>query len=351
MKKATRILFALALPLTMMAQITLTSADMPVVGTIFGQISDTTINHVLPPSGANQVWNYASGYFNMAKTDTTVIVFQALNTIPAAYQVGWKAGDLAYYSKKDSFAELFFTSNSGLYVDGIYFGNKSANPNNKVNYTPGGELIVPIPFTYNSTATNTYKSVQLGTGYKYISTVTRKFTGDAWGMLTTPYGNQGSCIRIKNYQLTIDSLFVGGVFNSPATRDSSTSYDWYNTSVIGPVMEVDVNSANNITASWMDPKLKPSSVNNIVNPLPSVNVYPNPSSAGSINFSFDNVSGVETLIIFDAAGKLIRKENIAGANAVNLQTAGMASGTYFYTALDLHGGYVKRGSFSVIGNR
>jgi hypothetical protein len=348
MIKTTQILLAFALPLTTMAQITLTTANMPVAGTVLGQITDTTIHHAIPSSGANQTWNYASGYFIIAKTDTSVVKLQALNTIPAAYQVGWSASDFAYYDKADSFAELFFTNASGFHADGIYVGSKSYNPNNKIAYTPGGDLLIPTPFTYNNTVKNTYRTVLLGVGFEQTSTITNNYTADAWGNLTTPFGNQGSCLRIKNYQLTIDSLFLGGVFNSPASRDSSTTYDWYNSTIKGPVMEVDVSSANAVTASWSDPNLKLSSVNNIVLPLANINVYPNPCSSGSINFSFDNVSAVETLIIFDGAGQLLRKENIANANVVSLQTAGMASGIYFYTALDIHGAYVKRGSFNVV---
>jgi len=347
MKKITKAFLLMALPVATMAQITITSSDLPVLGTSYGSVTDTSLNHTVTAAGASQTWNYGTGFFVIAKQDTSYIKLVTVASLPAAYQTGWNASDLAAYNKMDSTAEYYFNTGSGFYIDGIYDAKKSAGTGGlELYYRPSGDLFIPVPFTYNSSpVSNTYRYSISGVGYKLTSTTVQKFTGDAWGTLTTPAGSMGSCLRVKQVAITTDSTFLGSSFYPPATVDTVTTYSWYNNTVKGPVMTVTQNTKNKGSASYEDPTI--SGVSSITLPQANVKVYPNPAGKYGVTFSLENAQTAETLFVYNANGQLLNKLNIAGANTVNLQTEDMEGGGYFYSIMNRQGEPLKKGSFIV----
>ncbi len=332
------------------AQITLTSENFPTAGTTITQISDTVTLDTASAPGANQTWNYATGYFNPAYQDTTIEQFDSLTNprIPTAYRTGWISSDLVIYNTTDSAASYYKSSTNGFFLEGLYLGSALFAPHNKIAYTPAC-MEFPIPFSYDSSEVlNKYRYATYIGPASITSTVSETFTPDAWGNLTTPAGNMGSCLRVKLYQIETDSEFYGLVFINRNT-DTTITYSWYNASFQGPVMNLSCGSGNIGRASYAGPTL--TSVGNFNAPKANVKVYPNPSNTAvnpNINFAFENARSAEILSVYNSTGQLIRKQNIAGLSFISLQISQMAGGMYHYNIQSRSGELLTCGSFAVV---
>ena len=324
---------------------TITSANLPTVGITYTQMNDSTTAElptftVSAGSASAQTWNYTSEFVT---TYSTAMAFVAPSTLAGASN--FPNATLGASSGGNS---LFFTAGaSGLDIVGAYaapLGSYIAIP-----YTPS-EVIIPTPFTYNNNQVNAYTStftltaVNGGITYavKIVQHSTRNITADAFGSLTTPAGTFASTLRIKTYQVDIDTQFVylgtsasGTPVNVSPSRDSSYTYEWVQNSHPALLMEIDMNGLGTSVTGANYTKSAVLGITSIPTAFEELSLYPNPATTAT-NLSYENKYATHvTVTMFDITGRLIAtladENQTAGKQALAIDTKvlGLNSGMYF----------------------
>jgi hypothetical protein len=170
------------------------------------------------------------------------------------------------------------------------------------NYTPNSKLMMPFPFSFNQSVTDTFQKIGSSVG-----TVT--ITYDGFGTLVTPYKSYNNVIRVKRD--------FGG---------TDYFYDWFNVNPLVLVTSYDNNTQKYTFLS--------TSVVNGVNELAAAttsSIYPNPVKSNA-TISFPSlVSGRTATVIFtDVMGRIV-KQLAMDKPQVSFGTDDLNSGLYFYT--------------------
>jgi len=352
MKDLLKLILILA-PMASEAQITITQADFPAINERWVHFHDVHGGQTITAGGANMIWDYTSSF---TVADTFITLFQSPSVVPSSWSALYPNATRVLYSPVDSFAEFFKANTTGFYYDGNYCG--SVRFPQYATFSPE-ELILPAPFTYNSSRLNPYKEVIFysgsGVAYKDIYSSQQQFTADAWGNLTTPAGNFANTLRVKQVLLTSDSSFVdttGGtnyVFENLSGPSSSFEYDWYKNGTGTLIMTLLSDPGSFPFAYEGDYYDDNSHVGISENSVPasSVVAYPNPATTGFVNFNIAN-SESETITIFNALGVVIKKVPIEGANKLRFSTDYFTSGAYLYTVCDKNGTVIQSDRFLII---
>lgn len=290
---------------TMAQAPTITSAALPQVGYIYNMMSDTAsadmpLFTVTAGSSSAQTWNYTSDFGN-SYPDTTFFVTPAGNpgapSFPGANFASNQNGSWAY----------FISGSTGLFIDGVdvvVTGTTTAildfNPN---------ETLIPTPFTYSNTTSNTYTASAVVTLSGTTATVkhraNRTITADAFGSLTTPAGTYSNTLRLNTYETTSDSVFVFGTNLATYNRyDTTTTYTWLQNTQAAQLMQLSYDKGKLTKAQYLQ-ELQFAGINTTKHTESLVNLYPNPTS-GVAYLSYENESSsVVSAKVLDIAGREI----------------------------------------------
>ncbi|HEX7414672.1 MAG TPA: T9SS type A sorting domain-containing protein [Bacteroidia bacterium] len=332
------VIASLALTISAFAQSpTITSAILPLAGTTYNQLNDSTTAQmasfsVTPGSGSAQVWNYAADFITTYSSSSTYVAASGLagaTNFPSA-NLGVSTGT------GTTTANLFYTaSSSGMVVNGYYSSSLT------LTWTPFMEVI-PTPFTCGNISNTTYSYTFVSGTYTQRRHATRTITADAYGSLTIPTGTHPSTLRVKTYEHGMDSAFISGTFYS-VTKDSSINYDWYESSSPFLVMTISMNGAGNKTTSAAYVSSVTTDIQNHTTPFAGMSLFPNPTT-DAVSLSYENTAATHvTIQLFDISGRFIStiadENQPAGKQTLPIDTKalGLNTGLYFVRISSLTG--------------
>jgi hypothetical protein len=328
------------------AQITVTQADMPVIGTKATMAVDTSGSFLPQPASASaQTWNF--GALGNVQTNTYLYVAPSATPYYAAFHSSNVADSLAYGS-----GYTYNSSTSTSYSE-TGFAEKLYGYTIGINAHPFYEQI-PLPATYG-TIDGGISRGDTAMAFHYLTfdsaraTVTIFYadTVDAFGMMTTPYGTD-SVIRQKHYDLTVDSAFVHSTITHTwnlyrATDSIDYQYRWYAKGInyYFAVMQMNTLNQNVINTQWYDgANLGIDEISHSI----YTSVYPNPCKM-QITFNCTSPQAKQ-ISVFDITGRQLAVQAIKNG-LLNLNTSAFSAGMYFYRVSDISGNILDRGKFIV----
>lgn len=231
------------------AQIQISQANMPSINdTIRYSVSSSTSTN-FTQTGANYTWNYST----LNRTSQDLYRFQALSSTPYSTlaftgmpfgAIGYKIADSVgtgqiafkniynFYEKKSTGWSAVGT---GFTISALPFPAGGVYKDKDEIYT--------FPLNYNDQDSTTFEVTtplgnvlfQLGTfkqkGYR-INTV------EGWGTITTPYGSNISCLKIKSRIVETDSVKITTPATNIGFQANRVEYRWLSTTEKIPVLEV-----------------------------------------------------------------------------------------------------------------
>lgn len=225
--------------LSVNAQITITTADMPTPTKIIYQSNDTMPTISIGAAGTGQTWNFTAVVEHTLDTALVTTYADAPNSaFSTANVVLNQQGPQDFYGYIINSASSMSLLGGGGTVD--IGGNLTTI--NQIS-TPA-EVLFNFPTAYNSTFTSNYETnakFYFGQTIQGItidsihqkSAVQKTFLVDAWGSLTTPLaGGPYDVLRIQEIKISHDTtkaFFFGGWNDIPGgiTSDSATTYAWW----------------------------------------------------------------------------------------------------------------------------
>ena len=248
-------------------------------------------------AGANQTWDFSG------LTLTTDNV--TMNKIPVATAANYNDFPNSSYCLKFTVNNIdvqyiyLSLSNSGLESLGSSIRIDDTATFENIKYTDS-EIIFQFPYTYNMVINDTYQS----TTDTNPTSVTSVY--DAYGTLSTPFGTYTNVIRVKT------------------TRETSVSYNWYQTKPFSFIMSGDftdngyINVYNNTTGLGVNP----------IEPKKAMAVFPNPAHT-ELNIQLPAQQILDRLAITDITGKIVLKQD---QNLNQINVSHLANGLYFIEA-------------------
>jgi hypothetical protein len=332
------------------AQITITHNHLPKSGYTYEIYNDTLSSVNLgTPGPLTQAWDFSnliSHYPSVptyGETSTTAFagdfplsnqytygpsyMYSGLYGIAPVDENGANNGYMFWQNDNTGFWSVGFRAESGPFAN--------------INYhIAPKELLIPVSFTYNSTVSNSGR-YELDFAINpadidtfYVSRVTKTFTGDAWGSLTTPFASYSDVLRIHEYRVRTDSAIMkmNGfvVFTDEIYRDTSNNYMYISDNLSYPaaIVYADVNNAIKSVEFYK------SSFQTSVEKLfaqENLKLYPNPfSDYCTIEIPETFSLGVgNKLEIYGLTGNLVSIQNI-NSRTFRLDRGEMKEGIYFY---------------------
>ena len=261
-------------------------------------------------AGANITWDFSALMPTVA--GSAKIVAPSATPYAATFPTATYAIELTPVGAPGSVYEYYNISSSKWDIVGS--GYSVATPSG--NYTPNNKTMIPFPFTYNQSVTDTFQKMSSS-----VSTMT--VTYDGYGTLKTPYKTINNVIRVKRD--------FGG---------TDYFYDWFS---VNPLVIV-ANYDNNTQKFTFMSTSTATSVNN-VHDRTVATIYPNPAQSNVTIALSERPSGIATLLITDATGRLVKQMKVAGEQ-ITFSCDGLNSGLYFYSIQDKNAA-VAKGRFIV----
>ena len=224
------------------AQITVTSADMPLLNdTVRFSTSATDVSAMLNDTGSNRIWNFT----NLVPNFQDIVSFKTASSANILYSsfnsssYGTQEPDINFTLASATNVYTFFTKSSSDYVaDGRAF-TVSVLPG--LQPYIGKDVIYKFPLTYGNRDTSAYytNAVSLVLA-DLVSTGNRINVVDGWGSLTTPYGTY-NCIRVKSTVQETDTISITTpiAFSLPVSNNK-TEYKWIANGQKIPILEIAV---------------------------------------------------------------------------------------------------------------
>jgi hypothetical protein len=362
MKKIFTILFV-GMALNQVHSQTITSANLPNLGEAWVEFIDTTGSLVtITPGGAGQTWNYGTSF---VVGDTSGFLFESPSSAPAYMNASTNFPGATFVvngaDPLDSTATFIKSNATGLYFDGIYEQGSVVDTSIGLNisaldYNPD-RLLIPVPFSLNSTRLNNAKiafqfTVNPGAPLPPINVeisnnTMQDFLADGSGTLTTPLGTFNNVLRIKEYTYQIDSTNYDFplIPDTVNIHDTTITYQFVQSNSHCLLMSASVDPFTNqtIKASYYDPIVLVGAEEN--NTLP-VSMYPNP--AGD-EFYLNHIRTNSTIQIFNIAGKLVKDQYLGGLESnIKVNTTDMSAGFYFFSISNSENGNYFKGKFEVV---
>lgn len=344
------IYFLAILPLAASSQITIVQSDLPVVGTYYINAVDSGYSAAITPGGTGP-WNYSS----LQNIEQDTLGFIAASLTP--YASSFPAANLAGYDASGNAYAYFISDATGFYVNGaVSPGIFNGIP---LVYNPA-QMLVPVPFTYNNTASNYYRFIYSDTAtymgntdsVRFVLHGDQTFLADGYGSLTTPASTYPNTLRIKTTILESDTFqvkfpFIGWTTIS-ATQSQSTVFRWVQNGNGSLILELNADSlGQNATSSSYVLASGVVDINDISDrPQDNVTIYPNPASS-ILSFKFYKTTSAGTVLtIYNTHGEIAEIYDVSRLNSFTTTAHHLPNGMYFYS-LDAANSRVAKGKFSI----
>lgn len=336
MKKILFTLTIIALTISGMAQITITSSNIAPTGTTIVTANDTMPDTTIIPgdAGENRVWDFS------ALNEHTYDTVYTLSSSQTPFAGDFPDANYVYQSLSD--ADTLYIYNN-LSDDGLvnlgYAGYSSEFEDSVVVEVVPQEILIDFPMQYGDHRDEnfyyqyvTVSPVPTFDSLKIKHSETKSVDVDAWGSVTIPRGTF-NVLRSKTVRYTSDSawvLFLGTWTFINEEVDTSVVYDWYSDEVDPgfTLVSIDYSGDTVNDASYLLGTL--TGVENIKNR--EVNIFPNPVT-GELRINLtEPVSG--NLSIYNTMGQLTGKETVKDASFVKTDISGLPPGNYILVITD-----------------
>lgn len=334
------------------AQITITTADMPVVNdTIRYSVASPLTTLDLSITGANQWWDYSS----LTSTSQRIDTFFSVTSTPSAYQFYFN-NSILYGSHKASYAlrgqditfppiipipisftEVFnFIKNSASKYENVGFGSKiSGFPNSTRKIPIDVEYEFPLNDGDTSYSASEF-SINIPTLAYYGQTMERENIVDGWGTLTVPMGTY-NVLRVKSILTKVDTIFLDTLgFGITFPRPEEVEYKWLANNKSTPILKVVTNLGIISSIEYQD-TLPVVGIKDF-NLINTVSIFPNPTKEFVQVIFNSKKAGNLAYLIKDVNGKLILSNNFnanTGKNVfvIDLRSNQLTKGIYFVELL------------------
>ncbi len=323
------------------AQITITSAEMPVPGylprfTIPDSISTLGIDFTT--TGANATWDYTYLQPNVQRVDTFI-------SVPIQYQLSFTGATVARPLPVggpggggmpggvtiQSGYEFFRKSNSKYERMG-YGGTVSGSPFPLSLVNNPKDIVYNFPLNFGDQDTSYSTAILDVSGFVYIEQhQTRINHVDGWGSIATPY-KQFQALRVRTEITGFDSIVYSG-FNIAQPRNPSVNYKWLANGEKVPVMQI--NTSEFFGSETPQSIVYRDTIRNVptLGILPSVQpiggkLYPNPASS-SIQVAWETSIGDAMLEVLTPEGKCVLSVEVNSLRQIFIDVSDLATGIYF----------------------
>lgn len=226
------------------AQITITSSHMPKANDKIEYSVASPIGIDVSKTGTNVSWDYS----DLTSISDGIEEYKPSYTTPYIINFGFTAiglklrDTLGFSSFQLKNIYNFYQNSSGSYKDvGIGFQFSAIPIPQSGKHTDPDEIFV-FPLQYGDKDSTTFDvevpisaGIKLGSFFRKGNRVT---TVDGWGTITTPYGKDIPCIRVKSVIEEMDSIKVTSPSLNFSRRSTRVEYKWLSTSEKIPVLMV-----------------------------------------------------------------------------------------------------------------
>ena len=353
MKKILTFLCVYCFAITVNAQITITSANMPVVGDTgrYSSASMSTLGNYTD-TGADFMWDFST----LDSTGQGMRKFVASSGTPYGFyfftpKFGEKTADsipvpaipgsTLSLTMKNIYS--FYKKNGSTSFNSVGVGVNIMNfPIGSTSNSPGvdEDELYKFPLTYGNRDSTTFRfstpSLTVVPFY-YKKQGYRITEVDGWGTIKTPYGTE-PCIRVVTTQYSIDTISVSALpagFNKLGFPNDFRSYQWLTANEKIPYLEISgqmllgtfiptqARYRDRIRYNWVGVKEEEKAL--------ALSVFPNPSNTELTVIIPQNSQNI-TVDILDLQGKLVftkdLEKNTGIVNEHKLDVSSLAKGLY-----------------------
>ena len=340
------------------SQITITENDLPQGGYTYLVSTDTTPSILVGAASASaQSWNFTSLSEDYPSVPT--YGFTSWTSFAAAYPASniYTYGPAALYSSLAGGAPVgtqgmnkgymfWRTDYNGFHIIGFRADSGTySNVNVLDNPT---ELLIGTPATYGSSFSNTGRWVfpmnlnPADYDTFYVSRITKTLTSDAWGDITTPAGNFPSVLRIHEYYIKTDSVYIrfnnNPVYSMEFLRDTANNYLFMANGVHYPVSIVHADAYNTVKSVEYYMGVIASAENlPVENGTPAV--FPNPfrtSCIIEIPKDFPEGESIR-MTVMDATGRIVSENEYPSCTQINFEKNNLQSGLFIFSIRNKNG--------------
>ncbi len=338
------------------AQISLTAASFPTVGSQFISHNDSLGASLTPgPSGANQVWDYTNlnNHYNDTTSAVTVASTPNGSSFPTADFAANNGSGYAYFKNTATESQI-------IGISGSQMGSSILN----ILYT-SPTIVAKSGITYNSNYNFVSSFLMLASGTDvgqpvdsvrvHSNTYTTKVV-DGWGTVTSPIG-AFPCLRIMQRDSAVQVVdvklpFVGWSLAFLELNNVNVSYSYVDDANINSIVQLNMDSTSSTVGSASYRESWPLGVKETVKPS-LFTLYPNPSSTDNIHLLIGGLPAAKYLVqIFDMNGNeinstlyAVNKTSVTDVNFSNLQ---LCSGNYIATVSTINNELLQSLKFEVV---
>lgn len=339
-----------------LAQITVTSADMPNPNDSIVISTVTPAGVTVLPAGAGTTWDYSTLVPTIQRYDK----YDSPLTFTAPFNLIFNPSNTSYgrdnYQLTSFALPGFALTNAYDFLRETSTQWKQVGIGYSLNATPipfmysSADIIYRFPMNYNNIDSCNY-SYQLpfaipGLGF-FAESGKRHNTVDSWGSVTTPFGTFNA-LRVKSVVDAVDTVYLDALgFGTNVPRPRRIEYKWIANGMKIPVLEIDATETfgteiiNNI--QFID-SLRSNVPHVGINELASITnatVYPNPvSDILTIQFNKEITDGL--FMIYNALGELVYQTTVKNNQLLSINTSGFADGVYYLSLRQKSGVYSQK---------
>lgn len=317
-------------------QITITTSDMPLVGDVITQYTDTLIGvQGAGLAGSNQTWDYSVAINH----DSTTSAFSSVASTP--YAANFPSANIALTTDSNIYIYL---NNQPTMMTFVGLAGTIINPGDIIQANPS-QTLYQFPTSYLSNFTDTYYMEYEGDGsafgvyaIRFVRHGVITDTTDAYGTLITPMGTYNS-LRVKSWDNTIDSIFVKVLSDfepwslAQDTSNINLTYRWLANGTKLPAAEMTTTSSGTVMNDFTYTSIAGTFGAGVEEQaLQKIKVGPNPASDVitifiPAHFAESNLS----LALMDINGKVLLNKNIQYSENIMQDVSFLGAGIYLYS--------------------
>lgn len=334
------ILFIVIITKSSLAQITITSAQMPSVNdTIRYSISNAAPGFNPNLTGADFIWDFSS----LESSSQELYEYKASSATPYLFNFGFTAIGLkiadsigsGQTSLKNVYS-FFQKQNNSFSAKGLGF-QLSALPFPLAGTYSSEDVIYYFPLNFlDSFSKNFALSIPLGIGLgNFYRTGKRTTIVDGWGTISTPYKQNVPCLRVKSEIQSRDSTYINSLGSGFAFDNNQVEYKWLSIDEKIPVLEIIGNEIGNnfipTSIRFRDQQSRNNNTSVYSNYTTNeVLIYPNPTKGFiQINCNLTNAD----ISLLNSEGKVVFSKTLK-TNSEIIDLKNYKAGLYFLKIVD-----------------